>query len=128
MARSRCCIVASALALSLAGCTHLGTGPAEHAGALNGDKDEKADKAPKTLLKWKLCKKDEKDKDKDHKKDEKDGKNGDDKKNGKEGKKGADDAYEPEEEKRIDTDRPHFDLGQSTPVLLEIANLHQRGP
>jgi hypothetical protein len=113
MSLFRCSLVASALALGLTGCAHLGTGVPEGGSAPNGKKDAKNDKGPQTLLEWKLCKKEEKGKDDEKKKDEKDRKKGDEKNNGAAEKK-EDEAKEPEEEKRIDPDRPHFPEAAST--------------
>ncbi len=129
MATFRCLLLAGGLALSLAGCTHLGPGTADRTCAPNGEKDAKEDKAPKTLLEWKLCKKDEKGKDGQKKDDEQDGKKGDGKKdgnaggankNGDHGEKENGDAKEPEQEKRIDTDRPHFPEASTTVGLGRV--------
>jgi hypothetical protein len=106
------------LTLIVAGCSHLRTiGPGECVGVGNGEKIAKADKEAKTLLEWKLCKDDEKEKEKSEKKETKEnGEGGKEKKkgNGNEKEKESSDDKAPEEEKRLDTDRPHFPEASTT--------------
>lgn len=121
--------------LSLTGCTHLAPSKADCSDTHIGEKDAKEEKPPKTLMEWKLCKKEGEDKDKEHKKDEedkdkehkkedkkddKDGKEGDVKKNGDKDEKEKGEPKEPEEEKRIDTDRPHFPEAATTVGLGRV--------
>jgi Putative MetA-pathway of phenol degradation len=115
--------------LTLAGCTPFATCPSDGLfcgdKAASSDKDPNGDKGPKVLLEWTLKKKDEKDKDKEKESAKDEDKNGKDKKdedkkngngkdedkkngNGSEKSKENGDDKEPEEEKRLDTDRPHF--------------------
>ena len=119
MPRLRGTLLHGILALAIAGCMHMASEPNPCPGT---DKDKKADKGPSALFDWKVCKKDEKDKDKDKddKKDEKDkkdngnGKKPEEKKNGNGFEKESADEKEPEEEKRLDTDRPHFPEAATT--------------